>query len=140
MSVLAKLNLKTVHRNVKLDPVMERRQKLVAALEEQSKVLAAALAGNEYTVKVKRWQTNDEGERIRVEADKLVRRWFFEQDGGWYVQCRYGSRILMINGRSNAVFVSKLDEAQAVFDAFKAAAESGEFDKAIVLATKARAS
>ncbi|KPA22691.1 hypothetical protein shim_09780 [Shimia sp. SK013] len=140
MSHLAKLNLKTVQRNVQKDPVIARREKLVAAIEEQSRVLAAALNGGEYTVKTKRWQTNDAGERVRVEHDKRVRAWFFEQDNGWYVQCRYGSRILNINGKSNAVFMDKLEGVAGVLEAFKLAAEGGELDKAVVLATKARSS
>lgn len=137
MSVLAKLNLKTVHRNVQKDPVIARREKLVAAIEEQLKVLTAAIAGQEYTVAVQRWQKNESGERVRVEGQKLVRRWFFEQDGGWYVQCRYGSRILNINGRSNAVLVDKLEAVAAVLEAFKNAAEAGELDKAVALVVKA---
>ncbi|KIN79472.1 hypothetical protein [Sulfitobacter mediterraneus] len=140
MSHLAKLNLKTVQRNVQKDPVIARREKLLAGVAEQQKVLAAALSADEYTVKTKRWQTNDAGERVLVEHDKRVRAWFFEQDNGWYVQCRYGSRILNINGKSNAVFVDKLEGVAAVLEAFKAAAESGELDKAVVLATKARSS
>lgn len=136
MSHIAKLNLKTVHRNVNKDPVIARRDKLTAAIDEQLKVLDAALRGNEYTMKTKRWQTNDAGERLRVEGDKRVRSWFFAQDGGWYVQCRYGSRILNINGKSNAVFVDKLEDIAHVLKAFQAAAEAGELDKAIVLATK----
>ncbi|WP_439122408.1 DUF6641 family protein [Marivita sp.] len=138
MSHLAKLNLKTVQRNVHKDPVIARREKLVAAIEEQLRVLSAALKGEEYTVKTKRWQQNEAGERVRVEHDKRVRAWFFEQDNGFYVQCRYGSRILNINGKSNAVFVDKLEDVAGVLEAFKLAAESGELDKAVVLATKAR--
>lgn len=140
MSHLAKLNLKTVQRNVQKDPVIARREKLVAAIEEQGRVLAAALNGDEYTVKTKRWQQNDAGERVRVEHDKRVRAWFFEQDNGYYVQCRYGSRILNINGKSNAVFVDKLENVAGVLEAFKLAAESGELDKAVVLAAKSRSS
>ncbi|HKK85522.1 MAG TPA: DUF6641 family protein [Roseovarius sp.] len=140
MSHIAKLNLKTVQRSQQKDPVIARRDKLATAIEEQGRVLEAALAGNEYTVKVKRWQTNDAGERTRVEHDKRVRGWFFEQDGGWYVQCRYGSRILNINGKSNAVFVDRLEDVAAVLEAFKKAAEAGELDKAVALATKARSS
>jgi hypothetical protein len=140
MSHLAKLNLKTVQRNTQKDPVIARREKLAAAIEEQGRVLAAALNGNEYSVKTKRWQTNDAGERVRVVHDKRVRAWFFEQDGGWYVQCRYGSRILNINGKSNAVFVDKLEDVAGILEAFKNAAETGELDKAIVFATKARSS
>jgi len=139
MSVLAKLNLKTVHRNVQKDPVVARRDKLVAAIEEQGKVLAAMLAGEQYSVTVQRWKDDADGQRVKVAAQKRVRTWFFEQDGGWYVQCRYGSRVLNINGKSNAVFVDSLGAIQAVLDAFKLAAESGEFDKAVAFAMKARA-
>jgi hypothetical protein len=140
MSYIAKLNLKTVQRTVQKDPVLARRDKLMAGIDEQGRVHAAALAGTEYTVKAKRWQTNEAGERARVEHEKRVRAWFFEQDGGYYVQCRYGSRILNINGKSNAVFVDTLDDVAGVLKAFKSAADSGELDKAVALATKARSS
>ena len=103
-------------------------------------MLAATLNGDEYTVKIKRWQQNEAGERVRVAHEKRVRPWFFEQDKGWYVQCRYGSRILNINGKSNAVFVDKLEEVAAVLEAFKKAAETGELDNAIALAMKTRSS
>lgn len=140
MSMLAKLNLATVHRSVKKDPVIARREKLVVAIEEQGKVLSAMRAGTDYTVPVQRWKEGDEGRRVKVTAQKRVRAWFFEQDGGFYVQCRYGTRILNINGKSNAVFVDNLEGVQTVLDAFKAAAASGELDKAVVFATKARSS
>ena len=131
MSYLAKLNLKTVHRNVQKDPVVARRDKLASAIEEQGRVLAAALAGNDYTVKVKRWQTNDAGERVRVEHDKRVRAWFFEQDGGWYVQCKYGARPVPLSDKGNAVFVKNLAGVQGVLEAFYAACAAGEFDAAL---------
>lgn len=139
MSVLAKLNLKTVQRNMQKDPVVARRDKLVSAIEEQGKVLAAMLAGEQYSVTVQRWKSDADGQRVRVATEKRVRAWFFEQDGGYYVQCRYGTRILNINGKSNAVFVDSLGAVQAVLDALKIAAETGELDKAIAYATKARA-
>jgi hypothetical protein len=138
MSKLAKLNLKTVERNTMKDPIIARRDKLSAAIAEQMHVFEASKNNAEYTVPVKRWKNNENGERVLVEAEKRVRAWFFEQDNGWYVQCRYGSRILNINGKSNAVFVDKLDDVEAVLTTFKVAAEEGELDKAIVLATKAK--
>ena len=136
MSKLAKLNLKTVQRVTTKDPVIGRRDKLANAIEEQMAVQAAALKGQEYKVPIKRWEESESGERVQVNAEKRVRPWFFEQDGGWYVQCRYGSRILNINGKSNAVFVDKLEEVAAIFATFKQAAEEGELDRAITLATK----
>lgn len=138
MSFLAKLNLKTVQRVVQKDPVIARREKLLAGIAEQKLVLDAMALGNVYETKVKRWRENDMGERVLVEVNKRIRPWFFEQDNGWYVQCRYGSRVLSINGKSNAVFVNKLEEVAAVLAAFGAAAESGELDRAVLLAMKAK--
>lgn len=132
MSYLAKLNLKTVQRVIQQDPVIARRNKLIAGIGEQKLVLEAAARGEAYEVDAKRWRSNDAGERVLVNVRKHVRAWFFQQDNGWYVQCRYGSRILNINGRNNAVFVNRLEEVAAVLEAFKAATECGEFDKAIV--------
>lgn len=133
MSVLAKLNLKTVQRNVVKDPVTARRDKLVAAIEEQQQMVAAALRGERFAVTVTRKVTNDAGERIEQAGEKRARAWYFEQDNGWYVQCRYGARVLNLNGKNNAVWVAQLQEVGAVLAAFKAAAEAGELDKSIAL-------
>jgi len=137
MAHLAKLNLKTVQRVIQKDPAIARREKLLAGIAEQKLALDAMLRGETYEVPVKRWRENEAGERVQVEGTKRVRPWWFEQDNGCYVQCRYGSRILAISGRSNAVFVNKLDEVAAVLEVFGAAAESGELDKAVLLAMKA---
>ena len=138
MSVLAKLNLKTVQRVVQKDPIIFRRDKLLAGIAEQKLVLDAMVQGEQYEVKAKRWRKNDAGESVLVDVQKRVRPWFFEQDNGWYVQCRYGSRVLSISGKSNAVFVNKLDEVAAVLDAFGVAASGGELDRAVLLVMKAK--
>lgn len=136
MSFLAKLNLKTVQRVIQKDPVIARREKLMAGIAEQKLVLDAMVRGEAYEVPIKRWRENEAGGRVQVDATKRIRPWWFEQDNGWYVQCRYGSRILNINGRSNAVFVSKIEEVAAVLEVFRAAAEAGELDKAVLMAMK----
>lgn len=138
MSVLAKLNLKTVQRVIQKDPVIARRDKLLAGIAEQKLVLDAMMHGEQFEVAVKRWVENEAGERAQVDGTKRIRAWFFQQDNGWYVQCRYGSRVLSISGKSNAVFVNKLEEVEAVLAVFGAAAESGELDRAVLLAMKAK--
>jgi len=135
MGHLAKLNFKEFTRNVQTDPVLVRRDKLMAAIDEQQKVLAAALKGESYTVAAMRTR-NVEGEKVRIEVERTVRPWFFEQDGGWYVQCRYGARPLRLSDKGNAVFVAKLDAVAAVLEALKLAAMSGELDAALVGALK----
>lgn len=134
MSHLAKLNLKTVQRVIQKDPVIARRDKLLAGIAEQHFALDALLCGGHYVTEVTRWRKNEAGERVQVDVKKRVRPWFFQQDNGWYVQCRYGARVLTINGKSNAVFVTKLEEVATVLEAFKAATESGELDGAVVAA------
>jgi hypothetical protein len=46
MNVLAKLNVKNVQRTVYKSPAEQRRAKLLAAIEEQMRVLEAAHSGN----------------------------------------------------------------------------------------------
>ena len=60
-----------------------------------------------------------------------MRPWFFAQDGGWYVQCRYGARVIAADGTNNAVFVKTLRDVGPVLDVFLAAASAGELDTAI---------
>ena len=136
MATLAKLNVKTVQRTAYKSPAEQRRTKLLAAIEEQMRVLEAAQRGSEYTVRVKRWRIGEGGERLRVDADKRVRAWFFEQDGGVYLQCKYGARTLPIAGKGNAVFVKELKEVTAVLEMFYAACAAGEFDAALAEAAK----
>lgn len=136
MNALAKLNFKTVTKTNTRDPVIARRDKLVAGLKEQKLVYAAALEGKDHRVERHKWMNNELGERVLVKAHRRVRPWFFEQDGGWYVQCRYGARILAVDGTNNAVFVKVLKEVEPVLEAFIAAASSGELDSAIAKATQ----
>jgi hypothetical protein len=136
MSALAKLNFKTVTKTTTHDPVIARREKLMAGLKEQKLVYAAALEGTDHRVERHKWMNNEHGERVSVQTHRRVRPWFFEQDGGWYVQCRYGARVIAADGTNNAVFVKTLKEVEAVLDAFMAAASSGELDGAIAKATQ----
>lgn len=140
MATLAKLNVKTVQRTAYKSPAEQRRTKLLAAIEEQMRVLEAALRGEEYTVRVRRWQKGANGERLRVDADKRVRAWFFEQDAGVYVQCKYGARTLPIAGKGNAVLVRELKDVSPVLEAFYAACAAGEFDAALAEAAKRKTS
>ncbi|PHO04186.1 hypothetical protein CSC82_11680 [Rhodobacteraceae bacterium 4F10] len=130
MTNLSKLTVKSVVRASKQDPVVQRRQKLISGIEEQMKVAAAALKGESFEKLNKTWVTNDSGEKVLVEKLRKVRAWFFEQDGGWYVQCKYGNKALAL-GKGNAVFVKTLKEVAAALETLKAAVEVGELDEAI---------
>lgn len=140
MSHLYKLTIKRVLRQDTLDPVQARRNKLLAAIEEQLKVAESAIAGKEHVVTVSRWSMNDAGERVRTEHQRVTRAWFFAQDGGYYAQCKYGSKPIALSKDGNAVFVKQLADIPSVLQAFYAAAAAGEFDSAIAVAAKRPAS
>jgi len=136
MTALAKLNFKSVTRSTQRDPVLARRDKLVAGLKEQQLVHAAALKGEDHQVERHKWMKNEQGERVSVKTHRRVRPWFFEQDGGWYVQCRYGARVIAADGKNNAVFVKSLKDVGDVLDVFMSAAQAGELDAVIAKATE----
>jgi len=121
MSNLAKFTLKTYAKPIQGDPIKRRRDKIVTAIEVQKLVLAAALKGEVYTVPAKA-----EGKQ-----PKAIRPWFIAQDDGYYVQCRYGARPLLLDAKHNALFTNDLMQVGAALAAFAAAAKSGELDKAI---------
>lgn len=131
MNALAKLNFKTVSKTTTRDPVIARREKLIAGLKEQQLVYTALLKNEDHRVERHKWMNNELGERVLVKTHRRVRPWFFEQDGGWYVQCRYGARVIAADGNNNAVFVKSLKDVGPVLDVFLSAAAAGEFDAAI---------
>jgi hypothetical protein len=55
------------------------------------------------------------------------------------VQCRYGARVVLVNGTDNAVSVGKLEDVLGVLKALKAAAGAGELDAALAQATARKA-
>lgn len=136
MTVLAKLNFKSVTRSTTRDPVLARRDKLVAGLNEQQLVHAAALKGEDHRVERSKWMQNEQGERVSVKTHRRVRPWFFEQDAGWYVQCRYGARVIAADGTNNAVFVKSLKDVAAVLTVFLSAASAGELDAVLAQAAE----
>lgn len=131
MSSVAKLTIKTVSRQSKLSPVEARRNKLRAGINEQMEVAEAALRGEQYAVTVPRWTKNEAGEKVRVQRQKVVRSWFFAQDGGYYVQCKYGAKALALSRDGNAVFVKEIAEVKGVLETLRAAAQNGELDSTI---------
>lgn len=131
MATLSKFNLKTVKRINGKDPKINKRNKLVKALEEQLTIVEHKINGQEYKAVKKVWKDNGSGEKVLMEVPKRVREWYFEQDSGWYIQCRYGARVLDIVGRNNSVYVNKITGVPKIINALIEATNKGELDDAI---------
>ena len=131
MATLSKFNLKTIKRQTGKDPKLNKRSKLIKAIEEQLLLIEHKIKGKEYKAVKKVWLDTDTGEKVLTEVPKRIRSWYFEQDNGWYVQCRYGARVLDIVARSNSIYVNKVDDIPKVLKELIEATNKGELDDAI---------
>ena len=136
MASLKTLTFKTIERNRRESEIIARRQKLTVKLEEQQKVLEHHVKGEQYAVTRPKWIKNDRGERVLVQKQRFIRPWFFKRDGGYYLQVKYGTRILSVDGFHNAIFVSALTELTEILSELISATQVGELDTAIAQALK----
>ena len=116
---------------MKRDPIIARRDKLMAGLKEQKLVHAVTLKKEDHLLERNKWMQNELGERVLVKTHRRIRPWFFAQDGGWYVQSRYVARMITAAGTKNAVFETSLVNVLGLLDVFLNAAAVGELDRAI---------
>lgn len=131
MSILAKMELKTVVRTAKADPIVARRERLIEKLKEQIEVYQALQNGSQYYRTKEKRTTDADGNRVIDTVKHIVKPFFFEQDKGWYVQCRYGSRVINLYNRHNAIFVNNFKDIGNVLTKLIEATSLGEFDKSI---------
>ena len=138
MAPLKTLTFKTIERNRRESEIIARRHKLTVKLEEQQKVLEHHVKGERYAVTRPKWMKNDRGERVLVQKQRFIRPWFFKRDGGYYLQVKYGTRILSVDGFHNAIFVSALTELTEILSELISATQVGELDTAIAQALKSK--
>ena len=90
-------------------------------------MLTAAIKGEVYA---------DPNRKTKAGTARAVRAWFFQKGTGWYVHARYGARVLLLDGKSNAVMVGKIADIEAVLTALDRATEAGDLDAVLAAAGK----
>ncbi len=132
MSVIAKLKLVASKRERNLSPIIVRRNKLAAKIEEQLQLATAQKEGRLYAPKRIKNVTNAEGERVAVETTKRVKEWYWTTPANKINLCvRYGSKTLELSKGKNAIELSTGDELLATLAILKDAVIAGELDDAI---------
>ena len=132
MSVIDKLKLVASKRERNLSPIVLRRNKLAAKLEEQLQLAQAQKEGRLYSPKRIKNVTNSEGERVAVETTKRVKEWYWTTPANKINLCvRYGSKTLELSKGKNAIELSTGDELLATLSMLKEAVIAGELDDAI---------
>ena len=136
MSFLSKLKLVASKRERFLSPTVARRQKLADKLEEQLLLCQAQKNGEIYAPKRIKTITNADGERLRVEAVKRVKEWYWTTSSGKInLAVRYGSKTLELGKGKNAIELSTGEELIATISLLKDAVIAGELDDAIANAS-----
>lgn len=139
MSVLRKLKLSSAAPAPIHDPKQGARAKLVRYLHEQKAVALAELEGRAYIATKLVFRTADNGQRVRAEAPRHVRRgWFRDAAGVLFFQARYGNRPLNLGKGMTSIEVGSLDALPPIVDALVEATNAGELDEALATAAAER--
>ncbi len=131
MSILSDLKLSNVQRNVHLSPLLQRRNKLVAALHNQLQLATAAVAGKTFEIAgVKRYK-NAAGEVTKVDVMRKVKPWFFiSENGKPMMQVKYGTKVLELAKGKSSIEISS-DKLLPTIELLKKAVIAGELDSQI---------
>ena len=95
-SALANLKLTTARKSLHINPIQQRRNKLVRRIWEQIELLKCQAAGTQFApIKYRTVRDAETGVRRQVEVPKRVKSWVFTAENGkTAVAIRYGARVL----------------------------------------------
>jgi len=139
MSILKKLKLSNAAPTHVADTKQNARAKLLHHLLEQKAVAEAELAGNAYSATKVVFRTGENGQRVRAEAPRHVRRgWFRDASGLLFFQARYGNKPLDLGKGMTSIEIGSLDALPPVLDVLMEATSNGELDEALTAAAAER--
>jgi len=117
------------------NPVMMRRAKLMAHLEEQVALLRDPL----HLRTEHRWVIQDNGVKERVEQRRKVRAWWRVDDvGNVYLTARYGARAIEFEKGKSAIVLADKTKLQSALETLIAATKVGELDDQLAVHAKER--
>jgi hypothetical protein len=138
MTVLSKLKLVSSKKERNVSPIVARRNKLAAKIEEQLLFATAQRDGKIYAPKcLKKVTDKVTGERKTVEATKRIKEWYWTNSTGKiHLSIRYGSKTLEFAKGKNAIELSTSDELLATLATLQEAVIAGELDEPISQASE----
>ncbi|SAL54038.1 hypothetical protein AWB69_05725 [Caballeronia udeis] len=130
MSTLNNLKLVATKRPGALPQIVQRRNRLIAKIWEQTELAKAQQEGKSFSrTKYRSVKDVETGERRNVEVQKRVRAWWFTAENGKLcLQVRYGAKVLELAKGKTGIEVGATDNLIPTLDALKAAVAAGELD------------
>jgi len=138
MAILTSLSLVVGKRSRSLDPVVVKRNKLSARIQEQMDICRAHLDGRVYAATRDKTVVDEvTGESRVVKANKRITEWFWQSNTGKVnISLRYGASTLnLAKGGKNAIEVGSLHDVVPTLELLMSAVEAGELDSAIAEAS-----
>jgi hypothetical protein len=135
MTMLKSLTLTQFPKQEFGNPVVARRAKLIARIEEQKALLADPL----YMAVDQKWMRSPDGRKELVARKRKVRRWWREDaTGAIYIAIKYGQKRLEIEKGKPAIAVANKQDIGNVLDVLIEATRAGELDSALQTMSRAR--
>ena len=131
MSYLSKLNVTQLKKPQSLSPTEQRRVKLVVKLEEQLSLAQAQAEGKRYLVTKPSWSRDEAGNKVRVQRERMVKAWWWQDGEGLCLVVRYGARIMELSKGKRAITVNTPAMLPGALNTLIAATKAGELDGAI---------
>ncbi|NDD78175.1 MAG: hypothetical protein EBZ43_12215 [Betaproteobacteria bacterium] len=132
MASLQQLKLISAKRQQSVDPTQFRRFKLAGRLDDQIALAQAMLEQRTYTKERVRSVRDASGMRSSVQVHTRVKPWWWVMENGKLaLSIRYGSRVIALSPKSNAIECASLNDVVQALATVKAVVEAGELDAAI---------
>lgn len=129
MATLASLKLVAAKKPTNMSPASQRRNKLLAKLEQQIFLATAHNQGETYAPMHVKTVINAAGERVQVSQPKKIKPWWFVSENGKVcVAIRYGAKVIELAKGKTAIEVSNPAALIEALDAVKVAVQAGELD------------
>lgn len=105
------------------------RDKLVERLEEQIK-LATAIEGEPYLPTTFRYIADEDGKKVKTEVPRKARKWFWAENGTYYMEVRYSNIALDLKGKGKGttIEVGTLADLIPTITTIRDAVKAGELD------------
>ncbi|MFD2165181.1 DUF6641 family protein [Thalassotalea euphylliae] len=129
MSILKSLNLSARPEKTSENPILKRREKLLAKLDQQLAMAEAHVAGETFTAYREKWQKNPEtGQQEKVRIPKNVAKWFFKRNNQYFFEVRYANRALELSRNNHVIEVGEQGNLTTVIRTVIDATVAGELD------------
>lgn len=135
MSVLAGLKLVSAKPQPVTNPLLLRRAKLVAKLDEQISLARAQAEGQNYAPMRSKRIKDADGNVSVVQVPKRVKAWYWAAEGGKVcVAVRYGSKVLEL-GKGKTAVEAQPEQLITTLGKLREAAAAGELDAQVEAAS-----